>query len=972
MQRTITRTILIIIATLLLSAVILVGVFSKNYEENVVGRLTVYDDDGATVIESKRKSGILKADNDLLSSYDVTNVVIFIYFQGESKSEFLNSIENFDDHFNGDEISLRDYYSRLSYGTFEVNSIFAMENSQFCVYQASNNRSFYEKVTASKGSTRYNAESGLLNSAVQYADDYFDYQGVDLDVNDDGYVDSVSFVVSGSYTNTTEYWGGLIWPHAWQLDDISKVSTPATSSKTLNGIKVNDYTFTFAKNFSLGLVAHEFGHLLGLPDLYRYDTGTTLIPDRNANYMPVGFWDLMHREHTTPQYVTTYLRYKYLNFALGTQIKEITESGTYTLNPTATALQTETLAYKISVSDKESIYIEYRLRSSSPYEKLLPSDGILVYRINNTVSGNEESKHQSTSNPYEVYVFRPSVATSGTTVQKELENLGYAALSVDNPHFSSLGKKESTKSYDSECIYLTNGANTGIIITPVEEKDGKITFTVDLGTYDNDTIVDSYVLGKELSGKEIKKEHYAYLGEPLDVELYVKYGARDSYVQISDFTLEYNNEYTPEGQTAYAVFTDAKGEHKVPFTLYLYRSVINEIAVLKQPSRTVYSAGDEIDLTGLSVRVTYSSGSTSLLNYRPTEKDLWKVVEGLDMNVCGVYDHVKVTYDNVITFYLAPITVTDKIVSLAVSERDTHRIKSDTLTPKFNVIATYANGSSSPLGENAYTINYQNNVDYGKALVDIVLNADDEVMVTTYVFVVGSAKVTSITVEGNVDFTLMYGQTPDFEQNKLTVNFDDGYAINANNALPLDNYRSEILKNYIPTKTGLQALGYTLDEGSFSVNLTVYVKPDNILSVSSENPNASDIILNTAKNSIYLKKDFTLKELASALNSYLNVSFVNAIDGYELALNTHGERTMGHTTTVTLTSTDGDVIVTYTIYRIGDGNGDGIITYLDRPYWTQDLLAGRNTLHFDVNGDGKYSLTDLTILAKTYGGDILG
>ena len=218
----------------------------------------------------------------------------------------------------------------------------------------------------------------------------------------------------------------------------------------------------------------------------------------------------------------------------------------------------------------------------------------------------------------------------------------------------------------------------------------------------------------------------------------------------------------------------------------------------------------------------------------------------------------------------------------------------------------------------------------------------------------------------------MYGQTPDFEQNKLTVNFDDGYAINANNALPLDNYRSEILKNYIPTKTGLQALGYTLDEGSFSVNLTVYVKPDNILSVSSENPNASDIILNTAKNSIYLKKDFTLKELASALNSYLNVSFVNAIDGYELALNTHGERTMGHTTTVTLTSTDGDVIVTYTIYRIGDGNGDGIITYLDRPYWTQDLLAGRNTLHFDTNGDGKYSLTDLTILAKTYGGDILG
>ncbi len=972
MQRTITKIALIIFAVLILCAVLLVGVFSKNYKEPTVGRLTVFDDEGATVIESKQKSGILKADNDLLSSYNVTNVVIFIYFQGESKSAFLEALEGFDDNFNGDEISLKDYYSRLSYGAFEVNSIFAMENSQFCVYQASSYRSFYEKITASKGSTRYNAESGLLNSAVQYADDYFDYQGVDLDVNDDGYVDSVSFVINGSYVNTTEYWGGLIWPHAWQLDDISKASSPSTSSKTLNGIKVNDYTFTFAENFSLGLVAHEFGHLLGLPDLYRYDTGTTLVPDRNANYMPVGFWDLMHREHTTPQYVTTYLRYKYLNFALGTQIKEITESGSYTLTSTASALQTDTLAYKISVNDKESIYFEYRLRSSSPYEKLLPSDGLLVYRVNNSVSGNEESKHQSTSNPYEVYVFRPSIATNGTTMQKELENLGYAALSVDNPHFSSLGKKESTKSYDSECIYLTNGANTGITVTPVEEKDGKITFTVDLGTYDNDTIVDSYVLGKEFSGKEVKKEHYAYIGEPLDVELYVKYGARDAYVKISDFTLEYKNDYTPEGQTAYAVFTDAKGEHKVPFTLYLYRSVITEIAVLRQPTRTVYSLGDKIDLAGLSVRVTYSSDSTALINYDATNKSLWKVVEGLDMNVCGVYDHVKVTYDNVITFYISPITVTAKITSLAVLERDTHRIMSDTLTPKFNVIATYADGNSSPLGESDYTINYRNNVDYGKALVDIVLNADNEVMVTTYAFVVNSAKVQSITVNGKVDFELIYGQTPDFSQTTLTVNFDDGYSINASNALSLDNYRSDILKKYDPTRIGLQALACAIDDVSFSVNLTVFVKPDNILSVNSDAQHGADIILNTAKNSIYLKKDFTLTELASALNSYLDISFVNANDGYELALNTHGERTMGYTTLCTLTSSDGDVIVTYTIYRIGDGDGDGIVTYLDRSYWTQDLLAGRNTLHFDCNGDGKYTLTDLTILAKTYGGDILG
>ena len=62
--------------------------------------------------------------DSLLNHSEVTNVVIFIYFNDETESDFQSSLnDTLISKFNGDKNSLLDYYRTLSYGTFSVRSV---------------------------------------------------------------------------------------------------------------------------------------------------------------------------------------------------------------------------------------------------------------------------------------------------------------------------------------------------------------------------------------------------------------------------------------------------------------------------------------------------------------------------------------------------------------------------------------------------------------------------------------------------------------------------------------------------------------------------------------------------------------------------------------------------------------------------------------------------------------------------------
>ena len=120
--------------------------------------------------------------------------------------------------------------------------------------------------------------------------DRYDWDGDGIFDEPDGYIDHAQFVHAGE---GEEGGGGdlgacAIWSHSW-FAYASLVDIAGPSPEFLiGGVQIGDSSFWVNKytiqpeNGGVGVFAHEYGHDLGLPDLYDY-TGS------NSN----GFWSLM-------------------------------------------------------------------------------------------------------------------------------------------------------------------------------------------------------------------------------------------------------------------------------------------------------------------------------------------------------------------------------------------------------------------------------------------------------------------------------------------------------------------------------------------------------------------------------------------------------------------------------------------------------------------------------------------------------
>lgn len=126
----------------------------------------------------------------------------------------------------------------------------------------------------------------IVQDAIQAAKE----QGIqipyqDFDADKDGYVDSLMLIHAGA---GEEAGGGAqgddaIWSHSWFVDYAHGGVT------TADGTKVGPYTIE-PEDGAVGVFAHEYGHQLGLPDLY----DTTYIGESSTGFytlMSSGSWD---------------------------------------------------------------------------------------------------------------------------------------------------------------------------------------------------------------------------------------------------------------------------------------------------------------------------------------------------------------------------------------------------------------------------------------------------------------------------------------------------------------------------------------------------------------------------------------------------------------------------------------------------------------------------------------------------------
>src|SRR5690606_16417870 len=115
--------------------------------------------------------------------------------------------------------------------------------------------------------------------------DRFDYNRNGVFTEPDGYIDHFQAVHAGEGEEAGAP-ESTIWSHRWSVGQRSGGGPEWNRNGGVQigntGLWIRDYT-TEPENGGLGVFAHEFGHDLGLPDLY----------DTSGGENGTGFWTLM-------------------------------------------------------------------------------------------------------------------------------------------------------------------------------------------------------------------------------------------------------------------------------------------------------------------------------------------------------------------------------------------------------------------------------------------------------------------------------------------------------------------------------------------------------------------------------------------------------------------------------------------------------------------------------------------------------
>lgn len=173
--------------------------------------------------------------------------------------------------------SMRDFYKEASYGQFVfIADIYGW-------YMMDNTYDYYVDGQRGFGDLPHNAQR-LARDAVTLADPDIDYSQYDRD--GDNYVDALILVHSGpGYEETGDV--NDIHSHKWSMDSVYHSD---------DGVNLFDYDINPEETATIGpyggqafypikvgVFCHEFGHIMGLPDLY----------DTDYSSEGVGDWSLM-------------------------------------------------------------------------------------------------------------------------------------------------------------------------------------------------------------------------------------------------------------------------------------------------------------------------------------------------------------------------------------------------------------------------------------------------------------------------------------------------------------------------------------------------------------------------------------------------------------------------------------------------------------------------------------------------------
>ena len=291
--------------------------------------------------------------------------------------------------------SMNDYYQEVSHGTFSVTGTVTDWTTAANTY-----------MSYSIGDTLQDAGTcrNMIIDAVAALDPVIDYSQFDSDGpdgipnsgDDDGYVDGLFFIHSGPGEESS---GDPldIWSHAWGFYNTGGLAT--NDGVAIRRYSVEPEEFPGGDLITMGVFAHEYGHVLGLPDLY--DTDYTSGGIGEWGLMSGGSWT--HRDGdaagSSPTHMTAWAKIQ-----MGWVTPTLVTADMLGLSiPPA---ETNAVAYRVfkegAASGDEYFLLENRrtigfdegLLRRQYYFGLDAPEGLIIYHVDEAMSGNSNDNHR--------------------------------------------------------------------------------------------------------------------------------------------------------------------------------------------------------------------------------------------------------------------------------------------------------------------------------------------------------------------------------------------------------------------------------------------------------------------------------------------------------------------------------------------------------------------------------------------------
>jgi M6 family metalloprotease-like protein len=259
---------------------------------------------------------------------------------------------------NGATGSMKDYYYDVSFG--QLNLIPTVVGP----YVLSQPMAYYG-ATGTYFSDANPKE--MIAEACALADNEIDFS--QFDMNNDGIIDAVHVIFAGAGEASTGE-GDAIWPHRWSIYPSDGFNI------TFDGVRLKDYSCSAEKMGNgmdgIGTVCHEFGHVLGLPDLYDTD-----YEGSGGQATAINTWSIMasgsyNNYSNTPASFTAYEKYR-LNWL---QLDTLEVAGEYVLPP----LMDSNKAYIITSPYNDEFFV-FENRQRTSWDTYIPNDGGLIYHV---------------------------------------------------------------------------------------------------------------------------------------------------------------------------------------------------------------------------------------------------------------------------------------------------------------------------------------------------------------------------------------------------------------------------------------------------------------------------------------------------------------------------------------------------------------------------------------------------------------